>query len=165
MASLRTVDTADAPPGYRSGRSLSTCDSYVREWTAKARGLIDTDAVLAAWEQVLDVPAWDGPPVWTHGDLLAGNILLREGRLSAVIDFGTAGIGDPACDALPAWALFDRDSREVFRATAGFDDATWARARGWALGFVGGITYYRETNPVMAEIGRRTIAEVLADPL
>ena len=163
VASLRTIDTAGAPPGYRSGRSLGTCDSYVREWTAKARGLIDTDVVLAAWEQALAAPAWDGPPVWTHGDLLSGNILLRGGRLSAVIDWGTAGIGDPACDALPAWTLLDRDSRDLFRATAGFDDATWARARGWALTFVGGITYYRETNPVMAEIGRATIAEVLAE--
>lgn len=161
VAALRKADTAGARSGYRSG-SLRARDEYVREWTAAARGLVDTGAVLVAWEEALAAPQWDGPPVWTHGDLLAGNVLVRDGRLSGVIDFGAAGVGDPACDAIPAWTLLTADTREVFRVTAGFDDATWLRGRGWALTFVAGLTYYRETNPVMAGIARRAINEVLA---
>lgn len=163
VAGLRRVDSTGAPKGYRAG-SLHARDADAREWTAAARGVIDTRAVLAAWEQALAVPEWDGPPVWTHGDLLAGNVLVRNGRLSAVIDFGAAGVGDPACDGLAAWTLLTAGTREVFRVLAGFDDAMWARGRGWALTFVSGVTYYRETNPVLAGIARRAIGEVLAEP-
>ncbi|MGN9894523.1 aminoglycoside phosphotransferase family protein [Micromonospora sp. L31] len=162
VSALRRVDATGARPGYRSG-PLRTRDAYVRQWTAAARGLVDTDAVLAAWEQALAVPEWDGPPVWTHGDLLSGNLLVEGGRLSGVIDFGAAGAGDPACDALPAWVLFSAETREVFRTAAGFDDGTWARGRGWALPFVSALTYYRETNPVMAALGRRAVEAMLAD--
>ncbi|MEH0822731.1 MULTISPECIES: aminoglycoside phosphotransferase family protein [unclassified Micromonospora] len=162
VAALRRVDATGARPGYRSG-PLRDWDPYLRQWTAAARGLVDTDAVLAAWEQALAVPEWDGPPVWTHGDLLPGNVLVDGGRLGGVIDFGAAGVGDPACDALPAWVLLTAETREVFRAAAGFDDATWARGRGWALPFVSALTYYRDTNPAMAALGRRAVEAVLAD--
>jgi aminoglycoside phosphotransferase (APT) family kinase protein len=163
VARLCRADAAGARRGYRSG-SLRTRDGYVREWTAAAQHMIDTRAVLAAWEEALSVPEWDGPPVWTHGDLLAGNLLVCGGRLSGVIDFGAAGVGDPACDAMAAWALFSAGTREAYRAAAGFGDATWARGRGWALTFVSGLTYYRETNPVMAGLAMRAIGEVLAEP-
>ncbi|WP_319460295.1 aminoglycoside phosphotransferase family protein [Micromonospora sp. RTP1Z1] len=163
VAALRRADVTGGRPGYRSG-SLRTRDAYVREWTTAARDVVDTGAVLAAWEEALAAPAWDGPPVWTHGDLLTGNVLVRDGRLAGVIDFGAAGVGDPACDAIPAWAVLSAGTRDAFRAAAGFDDATWARGRGWALTFVAGLTYYRETNPVMAGIARRAIDAVLATP-
>jgi aminoglycoside phosphotransferase (APT) family kinase protein len=163
VAALRTTDATGARLGYRGG-SLRARDAYVREWTAKAADLIDAHAVLAAWEHALAQPAWDGPPVWTHGDLIAGNVLIRDGRLGAVIDFGAAGAGDPPTDSLPPRKQLSAETRPTFRQAAGFDDATWARGRGWALTFVGGITYYRQTNPAMAELGRRAIAEVLAEP-
>ncbi|GAA3368542.1 aminoglycoside phosphotransferase family protein [Streptomyces sannanensis] len=163
VAAIRTADAAGARQGYRSG-SLRTRDAYVREWTAKAADVIDARAVLTAWEHALDQPEWDGPPVWTHGDLIPGNVLVDGGGLRAVIDFGAAGAGDPACDAIAAWTLLTAETRQTFREAAGFDDATWARGQGWALTFVGGITYYRHTNPAMAELGRRAITEVLADP-
>jgi len=162
VGGLRTVDVTGAPRGPRA-RSLQRKDIAVREWTAMAREVIDARAVIDAWEEALAVPEWNGPSVWTHGDLLAGNVLVTGGRLSAVIDFGAAGIGDPACDALPAWTMLTAETRKTFRAVAGFDDATWARGRGWALTFVSGLIYYRETNPVLAEVGRRAITEVLAD--
>jgi aminoglycoside phosphotransferase (APT) family kinase protein len=162
VAELRSVDATGAPRGYRSV-SLRTREPEFREWTAAARGLIDTAAVLAAWDEALAAPEWDGPPVWSHGDLLPGNVLTRDGRLRAVLDFGTAGVGDPACDALAGWALLDAPARRVFRLEAGFDDATWARGRGWALTFVTALTYYRDTNPALAEVARRSILEVLAD--
>ncbi|MEH1015842.1 aminoglycoside phosphotransferase family protein [Micromonospora sp. CPCC 206060] len=164
VAALRRADPSGARQGYRSG-PLRGRDALVRQWTAAARGLVDADAVLAAWEEALAVPDWDGPPVWTHGDLLPGNLLVDDGRLVGVIDFGAAGVGDPACDALPAWTLFDPPAREMFRAAAGFDDETWARGRGWALTFVSAVTYYRHTNPVMAALGRRAVDAVLTDRL
>ena len=76
---------------------------------------------------------WTGPPVWFHGDVAAGNLLIRDGHLAAVIDFGCAGVGDPACDLTVAWTLFAGDARTAFRAGLPLDDATWARAAGWAL--------------------------------
>ncbi|MFC0027914.1 aminoglycoside phosphotransferase family protein [Micromonospora chaiyaphumensis] len=162
VAGLQRADTAGGRAGYRSG-PLSGRDGYLREWTEAARGVVDTDAVLAIWEDALAAPAWAGPPVWTHGDLLAGNVLVRDGRLCALIDFGAAGVGDPACDAMAAWALLDSDSREVFRETAGFDDAAWARGKGWALTFITALTYYRETNPTMYALAQRAVGAVLSD--
>ncbi|WP_431960265.1 aminoglycoside phosphotransferase family protein [Actinacidiphila sp. bgisy160] len=162
VAALNTADTTGAPRGYRGG-PLHDWDPFVRETTAKAADVIDSDAVLAAWEEALAQPEWEGPPRWAHGDLIPGNVLVDAGRLRAVIDFGTAGTGDPACDAMPAWTLLSARTRPAFRETVGFDDATWARGRGWALTFVGAIDYYRVTNPAMAELGRRAVAEVLAE--
>lgn len=116
------------------------------------------------WEETLRLPQWAGAPVWVHADLLPGNLLTTAGRLTAVIDFGGLGVGDPACDLLPAWTLFTGASRTAFRDTADVDDATWARGRGWALCF--GIVaehYYRDKGHVLAEVGRRAVGEVLAE--
>jgi aminoglycoside phosphotransferase (APT) family kinase protein len=99
----------------------------------KGTGLVDTDAVTEVWEAALAAPAWQKPPVWIHGDLDAGNLLLRDGRLAAVIDFGTLAVADPAVDLLPAWKFLPAEARGVFREAVGADDATWARGRGWAL--------------------------------
>ncbi|HEX4722198.1 MAG TPA: aminoglycoside phosphotransferase family protein [Pseudonocardiaceae bacterium] len=163
VADLRKIDAAGAPSGYR-GVSIRTRDPYFLEWAAKAADLVDTSALIAAWRRALAAPEWDGPPVWSHGDLLPGNVLVRDGRLAAVIDFGAAGVGDPACDALAAWTLFDADARAVFRAAGDFDDGMWARGRGWALNFVSALTHYRDTNPILAAIARRAIDAVLAEP-
>jgi aminoglycoside phosphotransferase (APT) family kinase protein len=102
--------------------------------------------------------------VWVHGDLLAGNLLLEGGRLTGVIDWGGAGVGDPACDLIVAWALVPRHLRPAFRAELGVDDATWARGRGWALsvGLIA-LPYYKETNPTLAATARHLIREVLAE--
>ncbi|MET8833490.1 aminoglycoside phosphotransferase family protein [Micromonospora sp. NPDC004540] len=162
VAGLRLADTTGARAGYRSG-PLSGRDEYLREWTEAARGMVDVDAVISVWEAALAAPAWDGPPVWSHGDLLAGNVLVKDGRLCGLIDFGAAGVGDPACDAMAAWTLLDSDSRQVFRETAGFDDATWTRGKGWALTFISALTYYRETNPTMYALAQRAVGAVLSD--
>jgi aminoglycoside phosphotransferase (APT) family kinase protein len=128
-------------------------------------GEFDPGAILRAWDVVRAAPDWRGPPVWFHGDLMPGNLLVREGRLAAVIDWGCCGAGDPAVDAIAAWHLFRGETRAAYRDALGFDDATWIRGRGWALsGAVMGLSYYRETNPAFAELERRTLVEVLADP-
>jgi aminoglycoside phosphotransferase (APT) family kinase protein len=121
------------------------------------------DAATAAWEAALPA-TWHDPPVWFHGDVAAGNLLVEGGRLSAVIDFGTSGVGNPSCDLAIAWTLFNGESREAFRAALGPDDVTWARGRGWAL-WKALITLAEHigSNPSEAEVARRVIDEVLAD--
>jgi aminoglycoside phosphotransferase (APT) family kinase protein len=126
-------------------------------------GRIDTGRAAAVWDAALEA-AWPGPPVWFHGDVAAGNLLTRHRRLSAVIDFGTSGVGDPACDLVIAWTMFSGASREAFRRTVGHDSATWARARGWALwkallGLAGDVEQGRQ--PDAGNL--RVVDEVLAD--
>jgi aminoglycoside phosphotransferase (APT) family kinase protein len=120
--------------------------------------------VTAAWEESLAAPVWPGEPVWIHGDLSPGNVLVGRGRVSAVIDFACLGVGDPACDLLVAWNLFTGESREMFRAESAVDEATWLRGRGWALSVaLMQLPYYVHTNPPLAANARHVIAEVLAD--
>jgi aminoglycoside phosphotransferase (APT) family kinase protein len=169
IMALQRIDTAGGPPagpknGFR-GVPLSVRDTDFRAQVAASGDMVDARAMIEAWEMALAAPAWDGPPVWLHGDLgRPGNLLVARGRLSAVIDFGCLGVGDPACDLSAAWALFSGKSREAFRAALPFDDATWARARGWALTRVGAVPYYRGTNPPIVAEALHAIAEVLADP-
>ena len=139
-------------------------DESIRATIAKLAGLLDIEAVTAAWEAALQAPVWDGLPVWIHGDLHPGNLLVEGGRLSAVIDFGGLGVGDPACDWMVAWYLLEASARNVFRAALQIDDATWARGRGWALWMAtGGVTYYSTTSPAFSDMARHAIEEVLAD--
>jgi aminoglycoside phosphotransferase (APT) family kinase protein len=115
------------------------------------------------WEEAITAPPWDGPPMWVHADLTDGNILVRDGRLHAVIDFSMLGLGEPANDLDPAWGVLSGDNREVFRAALEVDDATWARRRGWAITSVFGIVYYQHTNPGIVARCRRRVAADLAD--
>ncbi|MER5209790.1 aminoglycoside phosphotransferase family protein [Streptomyces sp. NPDC002838] len=116
-------------------------DSIVGEALVRRRiealrntGLVDTDAVTEVWEAALAAPAWDRPPVWIHGDLDAANLLTVDGRIGAVIDFGTLAVADPAVDLLPAWKFLPTPAaRDAFREAVGLDEATWARGRGWAV--------------------------------
>ncbi|MGW0117650.1 aminoglycoside phosphotransferase family protein [Streptomyces sp. NPDC003327] len=165
-AALRRVDATGGPASFRGG--------HVTEWEEGAmpgavralgdRGALDPAAARAAWEAVLRLPQWDGDPVWVHGDLLPGNLLGRDGRLSAVIDFGGLGTGDPACDMMAAWTLLTPETRPLFREAAEVDDATWARGRGWALCW-GVVTedHYRDTNPALAAVAHRSWTQALAE--
>jgi aminoglycoside phosphotransferase (APT) family kinase protein len=163
VAALQRIDPAGGPPSVR-GVTLAMRDAPTRGAIEALHGIVDTDAARAAWEASLHAPAWDAPPVWTHGDLLPTNLLIEQGRVSAVIDFGCMGIGDPACDLLGAWSFLSAEIRDDFRAALMVDDATWARGRGWALsvGLIA-LPYYESTNSVLAGIARRAIAEALAD--
>lgn len=168
VAALRAEDPTGGPAAGRHnfgrGLPLATRDAATRQAIAACAGLIDTDAALAAWTRDSAAPAWTGPALWIHGDLCRGNLLLREGRLAAVIDFGGLGLGDPACDLLPAWNLFDPQARAAYRAALASDDASWARGRAWALSVaLIQLPYYRETLPALAADAVRTIAAVLRD--
>ncbi len=168
IAALQRIDPTGGPaPGphnFNRGVPLAARDSATRAAIGSLHGTFDADVVTAAWDRALQAPAWQGPPVWIHGDLQAGNLLVVQGRLSAVIDFGGSGIGDPACDVMTAWLFLCADTRDVFRAALDVDDATWARGRGWALsvGLIA-LPYYQHTNPILAAIARRAIDQVLAD--
>jgi aminoglycoside phosphotransferase (APT) family kinase protein len=164
VEALHGIDLAGGPLARR-GRPLAEAqDESAREALLQLEGLIDVAAATAAWDSALEAPSWDGPPVWVHGDLLPANLLVRNGRLSGVIDWGSVGVGDPAVDMVAAWGALDAGGREAFRSRLAVDEATWARGRGWALsiGLIA-LPYYVETNPVFAETARRLIRDVLTD--
>lgn len=167
LAALQRIDPAGGPlPGrhnfYRGG-PLTVYDAETRQALAALEGAIDTEAASAVWKAALDA-TWHGSPVWFHGDVATGNLLVKEGRLSAVIDFGTSGVGDPACDLAISWTLFRGKSRKAFREALGPDDATWARGRGWTL-WKALITLaeHVDTNPLQASVAQRVIDEVIND--
>jgi aminoglycoside phosphotransferase (APT) family kinase protein len=163
VEALHRIDPVGGPPAGR-GVPLAMRDEPTRAALAGLRGTIDTGAAVIAWEAALRTPAWPGPAVWVHGDLSPGNLLLQGGRLTAVIDFGGVGVGDPACDLIVAWNLLPADARRVLRTELGVDDATWGRGRGWALSIaLIQLPYYKDTNRELAANARHVIREVLAD--
>lgn len=157
VSALRQVDTRGAPA---AGDRLSPAG------VDRTRAAIDAygDPRLAeVWEEALAAPRWDRGPVWVHADLDARNLLLADGRLAGVLDFGGAGAGDPAADVCAAFKVLRADERDVFRAALAVDDATWARARGWIVAQAAmALTYYTLENnrPLVVET-RRALAEVL----
>ena len=163
VAELRQITpAADAPAGGR--RPLAHLDAGTRTSIAASAGAIDIPAALAAWESALQAPVWDGQPVWIHADLLRPNLLAAGGRIRAVIDFGSVGVGDPAADVIPAWAVFGPAGRAAFRDALGIDNGTWHRARGIALHQAAAlIPYYSVSNPAFAALGQRTVEQVIAD--
>jgi aminoglycoside phosphotransferase (APT) family kinase protein len=169
VAALQQIDpTGGPPPGehnFSRGEPLAARDAPTRAAIISLRGAIDVGTVTAAWESALRSPEWEHPPVWIHGDLDSRNLLVEEGRVSAVIDWGGLGVGDPACDVMVAWKVLSADSRDIFRTALSVDESTWARARGWALSqALGALSYYTpETNPVLFLEGQRWMAEVLAE--
>ncbi|MEV0383796.1 aminoglycoside phosphotransferase family protein [Nonomuraea sp. NPDC050643] len=169
VAAFRRVELPGGPAAYRGG-PLERLDAATREAIGRLGelmdelegGPIDTAAATAAWESALRAPAHAGPPVWVHADLMPGNLLVEDGRLTGVIDFATAGVGDPACDLIAAWNLFPPAAREVFRDALGADDAMWERGRGRALSMaLVQLPYYLETNPSIAANARHVIDAVL----
>jgi aminoglycoside phosphotransferase (APT) family kinase protein len=166
LVTLRSLDARGAPlkvDGAR-GAPLSDCDEWVREWTGKAGDRVDGGAVIAAWEESLAAPEWDGSPVWLHADIHEGNLLAREGRVSAVIDWGGLGAGDPAVELNAAWGFLPPHLGRPFQEALGLDEAAWLRGRGWALApSISGLVYYEDTSPLMARRGRATLDRVLAD--
>ncbi|MCX6367117.1 MAG: aminoglycoside phosphotransferase family protein [Armatimonadetes bacterium] len=166
ITALQSLDATHGPaPGeHNSGRGvpLGERDAAVRRALTKLQGRIDSDTATKAWEVALQAPVWNHAPVWIHGDLHSGNLLATNGQLSAVIDFGCLGVGDPACELIVAWNLFDTDSRQVFREALAIDDAMWERGRGWALSMaLIALPYYWETNPTIVNASLHTLDTLL----
>jgi aminoglycoside phosphotransferase (APT) family kinase protein len=159
---LRRLDPADAPRAGR--RPLRRLDEGTRQAIEASRPVVDADAALEAWEKTLRSAPWAGDPVWIHTDLLRPNILTGAGRITAVLDFGGAGVGDPAADVVAAWATFGPRGRAAYRAELDVDEDTWQRARGFALHQAAMIIpYYAETNPAFVALAARTVQQVLLD--
>ncbi|MDQ2846769.1 MAG: aminoglycoside phosphotransferase family protein [Actinomycetota bacterium] len=167
LVALQGIDPTGGPQAgehtFYRGAPLAHYDAETRHALGALAARIDTTSIGQVWEVALS-SNWDRAPVWFHGDIASGNLLVREGRLAAVIDFGTSGVGDPACDLVLAWTMLRGESRARFRATMNLDPATWARARGWAL-WKALICLARDidTDPDAAAINRRIIDEVVAD--
>jgi aminoglycoside phosphotransferase (APT) family kinase protein len=165
LRALQTVPTDGAPAAgehsFWRGASLLHYDDETRRTIAALGDSIDAASALALWEEAL-ASEWDGEPVWFHGDVSSGNLLVDDGRLSAVIDFGTSGVGDPACDLYIAWTYLTPQARRVFRRDLDADDGMWARGRAWTLwkalitaaGLMG----------TPAEWGFGVLSEILRDP-
>lgn len=136
LAALYQIDPVGGPPpgshNFFRGGPLATYDAQTRDAMAALGDDIDAESAAEAWEAAL-IGTWHDSPVWLHGDVSTGNLLVDQGRLSAVIDFGCSGVGDPACDLTIAWTLFSGEARSAFRSRLPLDAATWARGRGWAL--------------------------------
>jgi aminoglycoside phosphotransferase (APT) family kinase protein len=165
LVALQAVDATDGPqPGIHNwfrGATLRTYDATARGALGELAAHLDTDAVLATWTDVLG-RGWDGVDRWFHGDVAAGNLLLDDdGRLSALIDFGTCGVGDPSCDLAVAWTLLTPDGRAVFRDRLAVDDDTWTRGRGWAL-WKALATSAAATGDERAD-GLRVVAAIVSD--
>ena len=174
VMALRALETTGGPqvqPGQRAG-PVAAYDAVARaalnETSAlKAAGridpdLVDQEAAASAWHAAVQAPAWQGPGVWVHRDLQGGNLVTVDGRLSGVLDFGGLAVGDPAGDVMAAFHLFSLEGRARFRAAVDADDATWVRARGWALTQgLEALPYYLDTHPGMVAMARRVIQATL----
>jgi aminoglycoside phosphotransferase (APT) family kinase protein len=136
LVALRNVDSAGGPTAgehsFYRGCSPERYDDETRRRLVGLADRIDVPAAQAVWEAAL-ASEWDADPVWFHGDVAFGNLLVEDGRLSAVIDFGTSGVGDPASDLVLAWTFLGGAARKAFAEAVDLDPATWARARGWGL--------------------------------
>ena len=175
ILALRAVDVPEAAacdPALRwyRGRSLAEFDGRMRLYIQQCRSIegldLDLDAALAVWADALKVPgAYEmSPDRWYHSDLVAENLLLTDGRLTAVLDFGGLAVGDPTIDLHGAWEVLDPPAREVFRTRLEVDDAEWLRGRAWALGIaLGTLTYYWETMPGRRRDRLAMARSVLAD--
>ncbi|WP_323373535.1 aminoglycoside phosphotransferase family protein [Plantactinospora alkalitolerans] len=172
IAALQRIDPTGGPPpewsnGFRGvpmgdDRDSAVVEPRIRDRIAALAGLADTDALTAVFDAALAAPARAAPPVWVHGDPAPANMLVRDGRLTAVIDFGTLAVGDPAVDMIAAWTFLDAATRDVFRATLAVDDATWARGRGWGLtGVLPDPAVLAD--PVHAAPARRRLDDIVAD--
>ena len=169
LAALPGVDATDGPqPGlhnwYRGG-NLRTFDGMVERALAELSGHVEAEPIREIWASALDA-RWDGVSRWFHGDIARGNLLLEDGRLAAVLDFGTCGVGDPACDLAIAWTLLTAGGRQAFRERLSVDDATWTRGRGWALWKTLATCSYTVDDPEDAEEfadAQRVLGEIMSE--
>lgn len=167
LVELQAIDASDGPlageHNFHRGGKLAIYNKEAQHAIENNKQLFNTHLLNEIWQAAL-ASNWDKQPVWVHGDVAPGNLLVKEGRLCAVIDFGILGVGDPACDAAMAWTFFDHSSREIFKNVLNMDEATWNRARGWAL-WKALITYdaHKNSDQAKAEEACTIIQIILHD--
>lgn len=151
-------------PHSRRGVKLINLDEETQDALSQLNEDIDVPEARLLWEALRDIPYWEKELVWIHGDLLPGNILINRYRLSAIIDFSDLGLGDPACDLIPAWCLFNKTSRQIFKDNLlNVDDNTWLRGKGWALSIaLILLPYYKTRSPMMATLARQMLKNIFS---
>ncbi|HGH7174092.1 TPA: aminoglycoside phosphotransferase family protein [Bacillus wiedmannii] len=167
LVELQSIDASNGPIAgahnfYRGGL-ISVYDEEARDAIENNKDFFDEIILKHLWDLALQ-STWERKPVWVHGDVAPGNLLVKDGKLCAVIDFGILGVGDPACDAAMAWTFFDKNSRNVFKKVLRMDEETWNRARGWAL-WKALITYdaNKASNRIVADESYRVIQVIMDD--
>ena len=168
VLALHCADASDAPPYGRHnnfrGCPLVERDELTRKAIVSLSDLYNAAALTQVWEASTAIPSWQNELVWIHGDIHSGNLLMRNGQIKAVIDFGLMAAGDPAVDLIVSWSLFEGEARRRFRDVLNVDEATWLRGRGWALTTaLVALAYYRDTNRFLADMSKQVLSEVLAD--
>ena len=166
LAALRSAPAVDGPAaGPGTSFRGAPLDHYADEAREAAAQVLPADRLQRAQQVLAEALAsrWDAAPVWFHGDVAVDNLLTRDGRLSAVIDFGVSGVGDPACDLVIAWTLLEGTGRDAFRDAVGLDDATWARGRGWAL-WKAVVTLRSDASPAVRRVESERVLTALLDP-
>jgi aminoglycoside phosphotransferase (APT) family kinase protein len=167
LSVLGRIDATGGPePGQHNffrGGPLSTYADETHEAIDALGAEVPRDRVERVWEDAM-ATSWDRDPVWFHGDVATGNLLVRDERLAAVLDFGSSGVGDPACDVVIAWTFLSGASRDRFRADLGVDAATWSRGRGWGLwkALISLVGHLENDSPDAA-LARRDVEQILAD--
>jgi aminoglycoside phosphotransferase (APT) family kinase protein len=167
LSALGRIDATGGPePGQHNffrGGPLSTYADETHEAIDALGAEVPRDRVERVWEDAM-ATSWDRDPVWFHGDVATGNLLVRDERLAAVLDFGSSGVGDPACDVVIAWTFLSGASRDRFRADLGVDAATWSRGRGWGLwkALISLVGHLENDSPDAA-LARRDVEQILAD--
>ncbi len=167
LTDLQNVNTRNAPEAgehnFFRGGGLSVYDTETRQALDEIADDIDRSLLIDIWNEAL-ASKWEKPAVWIHGDMSPSNLLIRDGRLHAVIDFGNCGIGDPACDLVMAWTFFDEENRCIVQENLPYDKATWARASGWALWkALITIQQKKETHPLEAQQSQKILKEIIQD--
>ena len=164
VGALNQPAPRDAPANPYRGIPLARRTERLHSALDALGTTIDGSSVRALWSDLVNTPPWVAPPVWLHGDLHPGNVLVHDGQIAAVIDFGDLTAGDPATDLAVAWMLFPPEARPRFRAAAGgCDDDTWARARGWALALSVAYIAGSADNPEFTDLGQQVVASALGD--
>ena len=164
ILSLRFAPMKKGPICSR-GLPLAKRDKAVRESILLLEGAYDIKLLTELWEDSLKASDWQKEPLWLHGDLHKGNLLAKESEISAILDFGLSGIGDPSCDLMAAWTVLEAQSRTEFFSFLRADNNSIRKARGWALSLgILGYPYYKETNPSFALLAKNAMDEVISDP-
>jgi len=163
LNSLQNICTKSAPTAKR-GLSLKTQNDAVMKAISNLTELHDPKTLESLWKNFLQTPEWNKSAVWVHADLLPSNLIIKDNKLHAVIDFGLSGVGDPACDLIPAWGLFDKPSRNTFKKNLNVCKDTWNRGKGWAFSIaLIIIPYYHRSNPKLASIAKHIIQQILEE--
>ncbi|MFD0745480.1 phosphotransferase [Phytohabitans flavus] len=165
IGEVRAIDTRGRTfDGRGRGGELTAHEEWVQTCLQRSEGLLDVPRLRRTWSVLRTLPRGDAPDLMTHGDLISGNVLVAGGRLAGVLDVGGFGPADPALDLVAAWHLLEPGPRRVLRAELGSSDVEWERGKAWAfVQAIGTVWYYRESNPTMSDMGRRTLARILAD--